>query len=178
MVEENGRLEYLKDELAENILKEHSHSPAAMPAGLQAFTDSVVDHRQTHAALNLNDGSLLLQVEDQKSTVADWIEFVKETRASGNNPSLRKLWHDYRRQKAFDYYIANLEKFNDDFRQQMKEFEEGNLFFEIMQQHVWTPAQKDTAGQRKFYNNHKERYQWQKSADAVVFFAPDESSST
>ncbi|MGV3527896.1 MAG: peptidylprolyl isomerase [Flavisolibacter sp.] len=177
MVEENGRMEYLKDELAENILKEHSHSPAAMPAGLQAFTDSVVDQRPTHAALNLNDASLLLQVENEKSTVADWIEFVKETRASGNNPSLPKLWHDYRRQKAFDYYIANLEKFNNDFRQQMKEFEEGNLFFEIMQQHVWTPAQKDTTGQRKFYNSHKERYQWQKSADAVVFFAPDEASA-
>jgi peptidyl-prolyl cis-trans isomerase SurA len=72
-----------------------------------------------------------------------------------------------------DYYKNHLEAYNPAFRQQLEEFKDGNLFFEIMQREVWNKAQEDTAALRTFYNAHAQNYRWNKSADAVIFYAND-----
>jgi peptidyl-prolyl cis-trans isomerase SurA len=79
--------------------------------------------------------------------------------------------------KAEDYYRSHLEDFNSDFRAQMNEFKDGNLFFEIMQREVWGKAQNDTTALRSYYDQNKNRYTWKQSADAIIFFCGDESSA-
>jgi peptidyl-prolyl cis-trans isomerase SurA len=74
------------------------------------------------------------------------------------------------------YYRAHLEDFNPEFRTQMEEFKDGNLFFEIMQREIWGKAQNDTAALEAYYAQNKNRYNWKKSADAIVFFCNDEGS--
>ena len=53
----------------------------------------------------------------------------------------------------------------------MEEFKDGNLFFEIMQREIWGKAQNDTTALEAYYAQNKTRYNWKKSADAIVFFA-------
>jgi peptidyl-prolyl cis-trans isomerase SurA len=72
-----------------------------------------------------------------------------------------------------EYYKNNLESFNDEYRNQLTEFRDGNLFFEIMQQEVWNKAQSDTAGQLRLFAKQKEKYNWKASADVVLFFCSD-----
>ncbi len=50
---------------------------------------------------------------------------------------------------------------------------EGNLLFEIMERKVWSVSASDTAGLRKYYNQHKSTYVWNKSADAIMVNAAD-----
>ena len=76
-----------------------------------------------------------------------------------------------------DYYKANLEQFNPAFKAQLEEFRDGNLFFEIMQKEVWGPAQTDTAALEVYFNQHKEKYKWKESAEAVVFYINDISTA-
>ena len=71
----------------------------------------------------------------------------------------------------------HLEDFNDDFRNQMDEFRDGNLFFEIMQQEVWNKAQNDSAALLALYEKNKSQYNWKQSADAVIFFCSDEGTA-
>jgi peptidyl-prolyl cis-trans isomerase SurA len=73
----------------------------------------------------------------------------------------------------YNYYRDHLEDFNDEFRNQMSEFREGNLFFEIMQQEIWNKAQNDSAALSALYNKNKKNYTWKASADAVFFFCND-----
>lgn len=80
-------------------------------------------------------------------------------------------------QTAEEDYQQNLEKYNPEFRKQMNEFLEGNLFFEIMQKEVWGPAQNDTIALQNYYELHKEQYTWNKSADAIVFYANDAATA-
>jgi peptidyl-prolyl cis-trans isomerase SurA len=42
-----------------------------------------------------------------------------------------------------------------------------------MQREVWNKAQEDTAALQAFYNAHAQNYKWNKSADAVIFYASD-----
>jgi peptidyl-prolyl cis-trans isomerase SurA len=71
------------------------------------------------------------------------------------------------------YYRENLEKFNPQYKAQMAEFREGNLLFEVMEKQVWSKAGQDSAGLRKFYEEHKGKYSWAPSADVLVFTASD-----
>jgi peptidyl-prolyl cis-trans isomerase SurA len=73
-----------------------------------------------------------------------------------------------------EYYREHLEDFNPEFKAQMKELKDGNLFFDIMMREVWSTAQSDTAGQRKFYDQNKLKYKWNYSADAVIFYCGDD----
>jgi peptidyl-prolyl cis-trans isomerase SurA len=78
--------------------------------------------------------------------------------------------------QAEQYYRSHLEDFNPDFRTQMEEFKDGNLFFEIMQREIWGKAQNDSTALEAYYAQNKARYNWKKSADAIVFFCSDEGS--
>jgi peptidyl-prolyl cis-trans isomerase SurA len=79
--------------------------------------------------------------------------------------------------EAMSYYQRNLENYNDEFRRQIKEFKEGNLFFEIMQREIWGPAQNDSTALLNYYQKNKSKYKWNKSADAVIFYATDPESA-
>lgn len=76
---------------------------------------------------------------------------------------------------ALDYYRRNLEKYNPEFAEQMKEFKEGNLLFGIMQKKVWDAAVADSAALRNYYNTHKDKYNWENSADAIIVTCTDSS---
>jgi parvulin-like peptidyl-prolyl isomerase len=72
------------------------------------------------------------------------------------------------------YYREHLENYQPEFAAQMKEFSEGNLLFNIMQQKVWDAASSDTNGLKQYYNSHKDKYQWENSADALIVTALNE----
>ena len=77
----------------------------------------------------------------------------------------------------YNYYRDHLEDFSEEFRNQMNEFKDGNIFFEIMQQEVWNKAQTDSAALKALYEKNKKNYTWNQSADAVLFFCSDENTA-
>jgi peptidyl-prolyl cis-trans isomerase SurA len=87
------------------------------------------------------------------------------------------LWDEFLSASVFEYYKENLESFNPEFKAQINEFSEGNLFFDIMQLEVWGPAQSDTTALDNYYKHHQSKYVWNKSADAVIFYTSDESTA-
>ena len=109
-------------------------------------------------------------------TAADWIAYATNFRyqpdGSGLKPhaQVRNEWEQY---VMVEYYKNNLEVFNEEYRNQLTEFRDGNLFFEIMQQEVWNKAQADTSGQHRLFSKQKEKYNWKASADVVLFFCSD-----
>ena len=63
--------------------------------------------------------------------------------------------------KAF--ISERLEKFNPAFAEQIREFRDGNLLFEIMDRMVWRKATADQAGLYNHYLRNKSKYSWQSS---------------
>ncbi len=83
--------------------------------------------------------------------------------------------NEFKQAVAFQYYRNHLEKYNDEFRYQINEFREGNLFFEIMQREIWNRSQVDSAALMDIYQKNKSKYTWRPSADAIIFFCAEES---
>jgi peptidyl-prolyl cis-trans isomerase SurA len=114
-----------------------------------------------------------MQLGNEVISTKDWVSYAQGNRLKQNGAvkPYQQLWDEFVQASALRYYQDHLEDFNEDFRRQITEFADGNLFFEIMQQKVWTPAQTDTTALLNYFNAHKDQYVWKESANAVIFYA-------
>lgn len=144
---------------------------------LWALTDSLLDYKAAGIGRAMNSSSPLFTIGDITFNVSDWITYAQTHRyradATNSTKSYPQLMEDFTRSAMYNYYHDHLEDYNEDFRNQMTEFRDGNLFFEIMQQEIWNKAQNDSAALVALYEKNRQNYNWKHSADAIVFFCSD-----
>lgn len=151
----------------------------ALPA-IWTYSDSALNAQKPAQPLVVHNTSTLFKVGTKNISAADWISYAQSFRYKSDGSGVKPypaLWKEFTNAMAMDYYQSHLEEFNPEFRQQINEFMDGNLFFEIMQQKVWGPAQTDSAALLSYYGKNKDRYNWKPSADAVIFYASDAASA-
>lgn len=148
-------------------------------AGFKAYSDSALDRLPMQpAGQGLTASTPVFSIGNEVYDLAAWINYATVYRfrpdGSGAKPhdQVKEEWLQH---AMFEYYKKHLEEFNEEFRNQMAEFRDGNLFFEVMQQEVWTKAQADTVALLALYEKNKKQYTWQQSADVVIFFCSDPS---
>lgn len=179
-IENSDRLQVTKTILAQKILKRSGYKILlANNNELWAFSDSALSYIKPQMKLTIHPATPVLGLGSRQATVKDWLDFAQlhRYRAGGAVKTYPVLWAEFLQATALQYYEDHLEEYNEDFRRQISEFADGNLFFEIMQRQVWTPAQTDTVALLSYYTKHKEDYVWKKSADAVLFYASDAQSA-
>ncbi len=116
--------------------------------------------------------NIIYSFEKSNLFFKDWLRFIREFKL---NPELyhgetnKQLLQSFVNIKALEYYKSNLELFNTEFKNQVDEFKEGNLLFEVMERKVWSSAAADSAGLKKYYSQNKQRYVWAASANVLVF---------
>jgi peptidyl-prolyl cis-trans isomerase SurA len=145
-------------------------------AALWAYSDSLLDGKPNAQAQDITGTTVMFSIGDQQVTAAEWITHAQTFRYRSDGTGFKaypQLWEEFVQAAALAYYKGHLEQYNEAFRQQLEEFREGNLFFEIMQREVWNKAQEDTVGLATFYKAHASNYVWNRSADAVIFYAND-----
>jgi peptidyl-prolyl cis-trans isomerase SurA len=180
-VEQSDRINSTRSLLAKKIMRDARFKKAAFnTTDLWAYSDSVFNHQSPKSALQINSTSNLFTVGKQNVTVNDWINYAQTFRYRADGSGIKpytQVMDEFIDASALDYYQRHLEDYNEDFRQQINEFRDGNLFFEIMQREVWGPAQNDSAALVSYYNAHKNKYNWKQSTDAVIFYANDLASA-
>ncbi len=145
-------------------------------ADLWAYTDSLFNSKQPSMPIHLSGNTPIFTLGNDTTLAADWITFAQTARYKDDGSGFKpypQVWDEFIDNSAMNYYTDNLENFSPEFKSQMAEFKEGNLFFEIMQRQIWGPAQTDTVALKLYYQKDKGRYLWTKSADAVIFYAGD-----
>ena len=178
-VEGSDRMNRIHDAMAKKILATYEKDVVAQQ-DIWSYSDSVLEQKATQTKVRITPQSPLFYIGMQAITAADWIMYVQMNRYNSNGGGVKpysQLWEAFKMSAAMDYYKANLEQFNPAFKAQLEEFRDGNLFFEIMQKEVWGPAQTDTAALEVYFNQHKEKYKWKESAEAVVFYINDISTA-
>jgi len=146
-------------------------------AALWAYADSLLNRMPMRAeGRTINPGQALFTIDTVHYTVQAWIDYARAYRfrpdGSGAKPHDQVL-DEWEKFCMVNYYRDHLENFNEEFRDKMTGFTDGNLFFEIMQQEVWNKAQADTAALLELYNLNPAKYTWDLSADVIVFFCTD-----
>ncbi|NCT74943.1 MAG: hypothetical protein GXC78_10455 [Chitinophagaceae bacterium] len=147
---------------------------------LWAISDSLLDYKPAGLGRSLTPATVVFTIGKQSWRIADWIQYAQMNRYRTDRGGIKpysELMDEFRQQAMYQYYRDHLEEYNEDFRLQMSEFTDGNLFFEIMQQEVWNKAQADSMALLSLYQKNKDHYYWKESADAILFFCPDETTA-
>jgi peptidyl-prolyl cis-trans isomerase SurA len=179
-VQQDERINTTQAELVKTVLQKAGYKILPyQQSELKAYTSQALDNQASGTKLQLKATTPLFQLGNKTIYADDWITYAQSNRfkADGSNKPFEQLWDEFMQFTVLDYYKENLEAFNPEFRNQLTEFREGNLFFEIMQKEVWGPAQNDTVALQNYYQKHKEQYIWNKSADAIVFYASDATTA-
>jgi peptidyl-prolyl cis-trans isomerase SurA len=175
----SDRMAGLKAALAKKVLAKGKYTPAVFSRDeLWLFSDSILDRKPVNRPLRINENNVLFQLGNDRFTVLDWISFAQYNRYRSDGSGVKPypaLYEDFIQNSALKYYQSHLEDFSEPFRRQLHEFRDGNLFFEIMQKHVWEPAQQDSVALRQHYAKNMSDYTWKESVDAIVFYVTDPS---
>ncbi|HUR66621.1 MAG TPA: peptidylprolyl isomerase [Chitinophagaceae bacterium] len=145
-------------------------------AALWNMSDSVLDQKPMTTGWAIKSSTPLFSIGDSVYDANDWVNYAHTYRYKQDGTGaksweqVREEWINY---TLLEYFKEHLEEFSPEFTNQMVEFKEGNLFFEIMQQEVWNRAQTDSAALLALYEKNKKNYLWKHSADAVLFFCAD-----
>ena len=176
-VEQSDRMQISRDLLYAKVVQKAGFKKLPYDdSELWTLTDSLIDFHALSKPVHITSETKLFSIGDETSTVSQWADYAKTFRyksdGSGYKPNAQVM-DEFIGYKAQQYYRDHLEDFNPEFRNQMTEFKDGNLFFEIMQQEIWNKAQADSAALEKYYAANKSKYGWKESADAVIFFCSD-----
>ncbi len=84
-------------------------------------------------------------------------EFVNYTRNRRHKP-IFVLFEMFKDKEILAYYKENLVNTEPEYAYTLKEYEDGLLLFELMQQKIWMKSSKDSLGLKSYFNKNKAKY--------------------
>lgn len=115
----------------------------------------------------------LFRLGKKQYTEADFAKYLslKQTPQENIKPDIYayKLYNDFVRESCLAYEDSRLEIKYPEFSSLMREYRDGILLFDLMDQRVWSKAVKDTTGLKNFHEANKDNYMWKERADATVY---------
>jgi len=116
---------------------------------------------------------VLFTIGSNTYTQADFFGFVSQKQRTKKNLSpahyMRNLYKDFTEESLLSNEEANLENKYPDYKLLVKEYRDGILLFQMMDDKVWSKAIEDTAGLKKFFNSNREKYKWDYRAHTKIF---------
>ncbi len=110
------------------------------------------------------------------TTLASFAEYVKKNnkirirgKENGIDETVQELYQNYIGDEAIAYIEGQLEERYVEFKNLLREYEEGILLFEITKNEVWDKASQDTAGLSRYYLNNQNKYIWEPRADISTY---------
>ena len=147
---------------------------------LSIAVDSILQRQPLPDFADLFPGSGLFALGKESKTLNDFHNYLDGIRSIDEQvkgKTNRQLYEQFIETATLDYYRNHLEAYNKDFADQLNEFREGNLLFEIMQRKVWDAAASDSMGLEKYYADHKNKYWWELSANALILTCPNKKTA-
>jgi len=99
---------------------------------------------------------------------------AQKTAVEGNVASyIEENYSNWVREACVSYQNEHLEEKSSEFKYIFKEYKEGILMFNRMQEMVWDRANKDSLGLVDFFEGRKSEYRWEDRFHSVFLFCSD-----
>jgi peptidyl-prolyl cis-trans isomerase SurA len=120
----------------------------------------------------------IFTVLGKENSVGDFVSYIKQSQtSSGIVPAayIDQLYNYFVDESISMVEEEKLKAEKPEFKNLLTEYREGILFFEIMEKEIWNKASEDTLGQRKYYEDHLDKYKAGDRVEARIFSTPDKS---
>ena len=109
-----------------------------------------------------NEDEILIKISDRDLKYIDFATFLEDNQRKSTAVPYQKLISDqyksFVQYNALEVYKSNLESENSDYRYVIKEYREGLLLFNLMQDKIWTVRDSDSTKLKVFFDDNKNKY--------------------
>ena len=117
----------------------------------------------------------LFTIKGKPYPVGDFLTFVQQNQRPRPTAepvfAMQQLYDQYVDQTLTEFERNSLDTKYEDYRMLVKEYRDGILLFQLMDQKVWTKAIEDTAGLKKFFQVNQANYQFGQRVRGTVISA-------
>ena len=110
----------------------------------------------------INEDEILIKISDRDLKYIDFATFLEDNQRKSTAVPYQKLISDqyksFVQYNALEVYKSNLESENSDYRYVIKEYREGLLLFNLMQDKIWTVRDSDSTKLKMFFDDNKNNY--------------------
>ncbi len=183
-VQNDNRLQYNRNNLFIRWRTLSGYKPAAFSKpDLWNFCDTFYQTGRKITSGAVGEKTVLFSFTKQPVTALDFALYVRALRSAAGTKKVTDLayenyFQNYIVAATQEYYTNHYQEFNEKFRNQVKEFDDANLLFAVMEKEVWNKAAADTAELLNYYHAHTGNYQWQPSLCVINFYAVSEAQAT
>jgi peptidyl-prolyl cis-trans isomerase SurA len=183
-VENDSRAQIARDQFMAKIKRQHGFREYpeafnAIVARMKALPDTGARAHAFVAEDFNNMNQPLFELGGNKYLQSDFMRFAQNvTGARLNGPKqsiLSDVYKLYVDRTVNDYEEHHLAETNPDFRNLMEEYRDGIMLFDLMDRNVWTKASRDTVGLKRYYEVHKDKWQWEPGFKGTVYHFKNEA---
>lgn len=176
-VTRDSRSELNKTLLIKRLKTENkfTEQPKVYALAEKSATDSLPAGKWNYATADKNLPKTLFTIQKQKYTLGDFFAYVQ--RSQQPKPTLsaayymKMLYNDFVNQSILEYEKKYLEQKYPQYKYLVKEYRDGMLLFQRMEDKVWSRSLTDSTGQQSYYESNRNKYQWGKRVTATVYNA-------
>ena len=111
---------------------------------------------------NIEEDKFLIKIHNKTYNFQDFATYLEENKSSINAKSKEDIvfstYKDFINNNLLEIYKYNLEDENLDYKYILKEYKEGLLLFDLMQEKIWNVASSDSINMKEFYQSNKSKY--------------------
>jgi peptidyl-prolyl cis-trans isomerase SurA len=111
---------------------------------------------------NIKEDNFLIKIYNKTYNFQDFATYLEENKSSIKTKSKEdivfSLYKDFINNNLLEIYKYNLEDENLDYKYILKEYKEGLLLFDLMQEKIWNVASSDSINIKEFYQSNKSKY--------------------
>ncbi len=97
---------------------------------------------------------VILSINNKKIKQEHFFDYIRNRR----HKPVAALFNDFKDEEVLRYFKENLKFTEPEFAKTLKEYEEGLIVFDFMQQEVWEKSTKDTLGLKAYFYKNKKKF--------------------
>ena len=110
----------------------------------------------------IEENKILIKIHNKNYTFLDFATYIKENKKfvklKNKENIMDIMYKDFINKNALEIYKDNLEHENLEYKYILKEYKEGLLLFDLMQEKIWNVASSDSINIKEFYQSNKSKY--------------------
>ena len=105
---------------------------------------------------------ILIKIHNKNYNFLDFATYLEKNKGSINSKNKEdivfRMYTDFINKNVLEIYKDNLEDENLEYKYILKEYKEGLLLFDLMQEKIWNVASSDSINIKEFYQSNKSKY--------------------
>lgn len=170
-VKRDARSKVIRQKMLEKLKQQYTISQPSLESVVAKIQKNDADDAwEAEASM---EPQVFLKIESQEFSYRDFLDLLNKNKRSfkastGKSKFISNQYALFLENNLFQYKKNNLINENEDYANVLKEYEEGLLLFDIMENKIWKGAQLDSIGLKSYYNENTSKFKSNSKITATI----------